>query len=487
MSDRTTSVPTPQVEVPTPQTPAQATEQPVAASEVVAQGPSPAQPSAAEQTAEQARQAAELAAEQEAKAREEAASTLKAVVRAYRQGEKAYRAGLLEAGRLADQYLRQRLALGDKRKAAVQTLEGQLSQYASDTVDVNRLVGCYQAYRLLAEGLLPGAEQDTKEAKAARANVDQVPYGHYRDAWRQLVQRARPDTAEEEWVLLPGLEEQARALYAKAVADHLSLAAVQEQVRGLQRQYADAQAAKARQEAQQAEEQARAKLAEVRAAAEAAEKAEAQARAKAQEAERAKAEEKARLTAEAEQAKAELLARQQALAASHAERAQAEAARARAEQVAQEAAKAAERALAKATKAAEAATARATAKVTKAGTPSTSPAEKATVSGNLLATAKTGTAKDVAGMCLELITGSDTPDDVLEHLLRQLKDSGQVSGKAKRALDAALLVLTRTDKPAAPAGGPSSLAVEAAAILAQRDAARAEAKPEQANGQPTAA
>src|SRR5262249_23490693 len=75
-------------------------------------------PEAAVQAAEQA------AAEAEEKARSEAASTLKAVVRAYRQGEKAYRAGLLEAGRVADLYLAPRVALGHKRAPAGQAARG---------------------------------------------------------------------------------------------------------------------------------------------------------------------------------------------------------------------------------------------------------------------------------------------------------------------------------------------------------------------------
>src|SRR5262245_61399143 len=123
---------------------------------------------------EHAAAAADLVAEQEAKAGDEAASTLKATVKAYRQGEKAYRAGLLAAGRLGDQYLHQRVAVGDKRSVAVQALEGELAKYASSSVDANRLIACYHAYRLLAEE--PGIKED-------------VAYGHYRDAWQQLVQR----------------------------------------------------------------------------------------------------------------------------------------------------------------------------------------------------------------------------------------------------------------------------------------------------------
>ena len=129
MSDRIDSVPATQEQVAT-QTPEQA-------------------PEAAVQ--EQAAAAAEQAAEQEAKAREEAASTLKAVVKEYKRGERAYRAGLLAAGRLGDQYLHQRMAVGDKRAAAVQALEGELAKWASSTVDANRLIGTYHAYRLLAD------------------------------------------------------------------------------------------------------------------------------------------------------------------------------------------------------------------------------------------------------------------------------------------------------------------------------------------------
>jgi hypothetical protein len=64
----------------------------------------------------------------------------------------------------------------------------------------------------------------------------------------------------------------------------------------------------------------------------------------------------------------------------------------------------------------------------------------------LLAVAKRGTAKDVAGMAAELVTGTDAPDDVLTELLGQLKASGQMSAKAVRAIDAALVVLTRSDR-----------------------------------------
>ena len=186
MTERTSSVPVPQAEVPAPdaEKPAGLSADPI--------------PEAAVQAAEQA------AAEAEEKSRTEAASTLKALVKAYRAGERSYRAGLLEAGRLADQYLHQRMDLGDKRAAAVQAVEGQLAAHASSTVDVNRLVGTFHAYRLLCEE--PGLSK-----------VD-VPYGHYRDCWALLVERQHKDSPQEQWALLPGLEQEARDLFAKSAA-----------------------------------------------------------------------------------------------------------------------------------------------------------------------------------------------------------------------------------------------------------------------------
>ena len=51
----------------------------------------------------------------------------------------------------------------------------------------------------------------------------------------------------------------------------------------------------------------------------------------------------------------------------------------------------------------------------------------------LLAVGKAGTAKDVAEMAVELITGAEAPDDVLEALLHLLHSSKELSAKGKRA------------------------------------------------------
>lgn len=371
--------------------------------------------------------AAEKAAEAEEQARTEAEQTAKAVVKAYRKGEASYRAGLLEAGRLADQYLHQRMALGDKRAAGVQRLEGLLAAWSSSTVDVHRLIGCYHAYRLLAEE--PGVKAD-------------VPYGHLRDSWAQLVQRTGKDTAQETWVLLPGVEEECRATFARCVKDGLGREAVQEQAKAVVRKYADALAAQTKAaEAEAARVAAEKAAAERQAREEAvrAEKAALEAKAKVEAAQDA---DKARLAAEAEQAQAELLTKQQAALKAAEEKAQAE--RAKAKQAAE--AKAAEdaqrKAAEKAAKAAQTAAERAAEKASKAKAREERP--RATSAPNLLATARHGIAKDVASMAAELVTGCDCPDDVLAELLAMLKASSELSGKAKRACDAALVILHRS-------------------------------------------
>jgi hypothetical protein len=451
MSDRTTSVPTTQSQTETPNHNPELTAVPSAEPQQTApvqQEPASATApiagdEAAQQAAEQSQQAAAAAEQAEEAAREEAAGILKATVRAYRHGERAYRNGLLDAGRLADLYVHQRLALGDKRAAAVQTLEGALAAYSSTAVDANRLVSCYHAYRLLAEE--PGLT--TPSAKGKPAPADTVPYGHYRDAWCRLVERQHKDTAQECWTLLPGLDGECRAAFAKAVADGLSKAAVDELVRGLVQRQAERQAEAARAEAEKAKAEAAARAAE-RAQATAdlvvAEKAKAAAE---EAARKAAGDEQALLKAAAEQAARELLAKQRAAVAAGAAAEQAAREQARKEAEAKTAAdaraKAEQKAAAKAAKAAAKDAAPKPATVAESG----KPGEPRPVLHNLLQTAKAGTAKDVASMAAELVTGSEAPDDVLAELLGMLAASEELSSRAKRACQSALVVLTRKESP----------------------------------------
>jgi hypothetical protein len=372
--------------------------------------PEQQQPTPEAAVQQQAAEAAEEAARQEEAARKEADSTFKATVKAFRQGEKSYRAGLLEAGRLADLYVHQRMALGDKRAPAIQALEGELAKHSSSTVKVDELIRSYHAFRLLAEE--PGIKADL------------VPYGHYRDCWSQLIERHGKDSKDETWNLLPGLETECKALFATATADNLSRDAVKDAVKTLLRTYADRQAEEARKAKEAAEAEARAKAEEkAKAQEEAMNAAKAHADAK-EAAETAKEEEKAALT-EAMR-KTEEAMRQKAQEAIAAQAAADRAARdkARAEAAAREAEKAKAKAEAKARKAEER-------KAQRSQEPARNVLpEKADPSG-------------LAGMIAEAITDNDTPDDVFALVLRRLKDSKELSRQSVRAIDAALVVLAR--------------------------------------------
>jgi hypothetical protein len=388
--------------------------------EVPAPAPEPEQST----VQEQAVAAAEQVAAAEEKAREEAEQTRKGCVRAYRQGEKSYRAGLLESGRLADLYCRQRVALGDKRAAAVQALEGELAKWSSTAVDVGRLIGCYHSFRLLAEE--PGIK------------ADGVAYGHYRDCWGQLVERQHKDTPEEGWALLPGLEQECRDLFAKATADGLSKAAVQEQVKALLRLYADRQAEEAAKARAAAEQEARVKAAaEEQARREALEAQRRTLEAKAA-AEQGKEEEKARLTEQARLAEEEQRQKDRAAieAAAAAEKAARDKARAEAQ-----------------AKAAEEAKRRAEAKARKAQERKANPPKPR----NLLPQDK-GDAAAMAALAAEYVTDCDTPDDVLHALLLRLKGSEELSSRSKRAVEAALVILARPERRPEPVANGRAVA-----------------------------
>jgi hypothetical protein len=439
-------------------------------------GPEPAADGAAA-AARQAQQAAEAAEQEDERQREAADVTLRLCVKAYRQGERAYARGLLDAGKLASAYIAQRLTLGDKRAAAVQTLEGQLAKYASSPVDVNRLVGCWEAHRLLAveQGLT------TAPAKGKPAPADAVPYGHYRDAWMRLVERHGKDTPQEGWVLLPSLEADCRALYAEALKGGLSKAAVEERVRTLLNHHGAAQ--------KRAADEAKAK-ADAEAAARAAEAAKAKAEREAAEAKVREAEAAAKAGQDAATAGA-LNASLQATAEALRERQrQEQAAQAAADQAARDKAavdkwaRGAEEWDRKAREKAQREADKAGRKATKAPAPAGDPAPKPECHAgeNILATlaksAGKATAKDYAGLVADCVVRHPDPlavthdlvsalavradkaaeygaDDVLEAMLAGLDGHACLSGKAKRAVKAALLVLA--SKSPAPADVATAL------------------------------
>lgn len=422
----------------------------------------------AKATAEQVAEKAATAEEAEAAARAEAAKTLTATVAAFRKGEKAYRAGLLEAGRLASVYIGQRLALNDVRKVAVTAIEGRLSEYSSSTVDVNALVRAYWAYKLLAE--VPGVKADA------------VPYGHYREAWTQLVERMAGEVCEEVgevYRLLPGLEDECRTAFAKAVREGVSRDGCLLAVRAIQRKHADNQAKALAAEEEAAKKAQKAAEAAKKAAAAEAEKAEQAARDAKAAADTAKAEERAEATAKAEAAKEELLAKQRAAAVANAEAVAQQAAAARAEADRKAAAEAAAKAADKEAKATAKAADKEAGKATKATKASTKTADagKPDASGpagikpaQLVAKA---TAKDAAELLAKAVEGHTEPDTLVELLLERLAKSTELCHASKHAIQAALVLLKRpqqTSRQTTEATAPVAVAQQlATAKLAERN------------------
>lgn len=356
----------------------------------------------------------------EAAERAELLKLLTATGRSYRDGLQGYCKGLLKAGEQATEYVHRRIILGDTRDAGVDAVKGEMAKYARDKVDVSRLIACSAAARLLCH---------------ADVAPETVPHGHWRE-YRQLVQR---DTKQpgETWVLLPGVEEECKAAFAKCVANAVRLDGVQEHVKAIQRQYAEIQHTERRKLAQAAADEATAKAFAASEARRDTEQQEQTTRAAEVAAQTAKAEDKPALEGAAEKAKAELLAKQQALAAAVEEQARAEQQKARAAGDAKAAADAKAKAAAKE----QAAQDRKAAK-------DKPPATSQPVTGNVLAQAAAqGTLKDVAAMVVELLTGTGTTEEALAEVLRQLKAGDLVHKRCTRSIDAFMLTYTRKDSP----------------------------------------
>ena len=168
-----------------------------------------------EQTPEAAVQAVDEAAEQEAEReaevkaelQEQATKLLGDAGKAFRKGEQEYGRWVLKAGELAWEYtvVRMRLTgMGRKtQEAAYSALEGVFNQYASSKVRVDSIVRASMACRVFTPYL---------PAKAA------LPYGHWRDAWCQLVELLPDGT----WTIPALVVEEAVAEFKRATEAGMS-------------------------------------------------------------------------------------------------------------------------------------------------------------------------------------------------------------------------------------------------------------------------
>ncbi len=370
--------------------------------------------------------------------RAEAAKTLNDAGKAAAKGEREYRKGWMEAGRLADLYIQQRVGLGDKRQAAVKALDGRFSEVASDPVDVARLIGTWHAYRLLC--LEQGLE---KEAAA-------VAYGVYREAWKLVVERLDKDTPQERWVLLVGVEDACRAAFKSAVDGAISRQGCLDQARNLVGQSVRL-ALKAKEDADKAAKEVAAKAEAERLAARAAtskanEEAEAAAKAAADAAVAAAA-------APEDETKTAAVAQAVVVADQAAEKLKAEQA---AEKAAQDAAAKTKDAAAKAEKDAKAAAlaqadidAKEQARKDKAAQKAaekTPVAECRAPKTVLPQRGQCGTVKDTVELVVGMVALHDSPDTVLEAVLEALAKHVEMTRMSHRACEAALAVLRKAEK-----------------------------------------
>lgn len=371
-------------------------------------------------------EAAERDAEAKAELQEQATKLLGDAGKAFRKGEQEYGRWVLKAGELAWEYtlVRMRLTgMGRKtQEAAYSALEGVFNQYASSKVRVDSIVRAAMACRLFTPHL---------PAKGALA------YGHWRDAWCQLV-----ELQGDAWAIPALVEEEAVAEFKRATEAGMSREESLDVVKGVQRKLARMQAERAQEaaaEQRKAEQEAKQDALEATAERQALE----QATQAAEQAAKAAAEEdRKRLTEEAERKRQELLTAQRAEIEA---RAKAEAEEREASRKAAEAKKATERQAKAEEKAADREARR---QEREAQREAKGQAIESVQGPGLRAMAKSGTAKDVAGMMVELLTGTDEPDSVCEEFMRQAKASGELSKGTIAAIDAALVILSRRTQAA---------------------------------------
>jgi hypothetical protein len=318
---------------------------------------------------------------------------------------------------------------------------------------VNVLLRVNAVAGLLGDGRGVAKGDGTRKGKGKGKGDSPLPWGTLRE-FSPLVER-QADDYREAWGALPHVADKARQLVQEVASSGMARADVVKAVAALVEEEQRERLANARRQAEadkaEADQAREAEMAARKAAADAKREADAAAeRAKDGTAESADAAAKALATLREEQAKAKAATEAAALAAQKA---------AQREREEQDAAK--RQAEADAKRAAKEAKAKEREDKPAVVAPPTPTASQGT---NLLASAKMGTAKDVAGMALELIVGSDEPDTVLEALLDMLDGHKELSKVTHRAVKAARLALSHKSTPRAASASPSAVAATLSAV-----------------------
>lgn len=381
----------------------------------------------------QAQAQAEQEAAERAEALEEAEATAKAGVKAYMAGERAALRERMAAAGLFHDYLVARMGLVKEKHArqqradGVDRLESDLKIKTGRKVKVNALLEAWGAWVLLADQ--PGKYGTAK----APGPAYHLTWTHWRDCWAKCVTRIEKDTCKEEWVLLPGFEQDCHDAFDKATGEGLSVELSQALVDEIVADHAEAQrkAAEARkrelaEHAEAAQRAADTALATVEAAQEkVAELVQGAAK------DETKEQKEARSVAVAD-AKAEQYNAQVAAQEAERKKQQLEKDRQKAEKDAKERAEHAAKAKAKA----------AGEEAPKKQRPEACRAEP--LMGG--AGGACGTVKDTAALIQTWVAKHDTPDDVLELALLLLSKDVRMSKRAQRACQNAVMILRRAEK-----------------------------------------
>jgi hypothetical protein len=167
-------------------------------------------------------EAVKLNEEQQAEATAEAKKELGLVVKALKAGNRETAVSQYLAGMHGLKFINLCRKAGRARSFATSELERELSWWLGKSVDANLVLRTYAAINLLHGDIQPPAKGAEGRKEWAELVDALPPLGHYAKAYSQLVERVDNGT-EDVFVLLPGFEEKAKALYTNCASTGLKL------------------------------------------------------------------------------------------------------------------------------------------------------------------------------------------------------------------------------------------------------------------------
>jgi hypothetical protein len=301
-------------------------------------------------------------------------------------------------------------------KACYATLEGDWSAFSATEIDVDRMVRAAMAHDLLG-----------KFVEGGKRSHD-LAHSLWRDCYSVFIQRKADNT---EWELIPEIAEEAAACVKACTSGKLNRADTLTQVKAIQVRLAAIQRERSEAEAKvkrEADDKAKQAFLDSKRASDEAARALVEA-------------EKSKISANVEAARKELLEKQQEELRKNAEAIAAENARIKADSEAKRKAEIEARALQTAREKEAQRIARETQRNGKA---TSGPIESA--QPGLRGMAKAGTAKDVAGMMVELLTECESPITTFENFIALAKVCGKLHKSQVKAIEAYMASIEADEK-----------------------------------------